>query len=126
MKNRTDHLLLDKIDAADPLAVAKFIRNSGKDIFILKNHGVLICGESLAGAFSDAFFLERAARIQIQALQTGQEIDLIGKDLAKEVSAQFCRNCENAKEEAFLHAFTAKYFQNMEDHFDSLNKKTWE
>ena len=33
-----------------------------------KNHGVLICGESLAGAFSDAFFLEKAARTQVQVL----------------------------------------------------------
>ena len=97
----------------------------------------MICGESLAGAFSDAFFLERAAKTQIEvhlifiskykilffkALQTGEKIEMIAKDLAKEVSAQFCRNCENAKEEAFLHAFTAKYFQKMEDHFDFLQK----
>ena len=35
MKNRTEHHLMDQIDAADPLAAAKFIRDSGKDIFIL-------------------------------------------------------------------------------------------
>ena len=35
MKHRTELNLMDEIDAADPLAAAEFIRDSGKDIFIL-------------------------------------------------------------------------------------------
>ncbi|WP_449414440.1 class II aldolase/adducin family protein [Pandoraea soli] len=38
---------------------------------ILRNHGLLVAGRSVAEAFDHIFFLERACQIQIKALSAG-------------------------------------------------------
>ena len=43
---------------------------------------------------------------------------MIDEELAKNIGKQFCRNCEAAKETAFINAFVQKYFQKMHDNFD--------
>jgi len=41
------------------------------DLMILRNHGLLVCGASIAQAFSNIFRLETACRIQVDALSGG-------------------------------------------------------
>ena len=43
------------------------------DLMILRNHGLMVCGSSIAQAFSNIFRLETACRIQVDALSGGAE-----------------------------------------------------
>lgn len=45
-----------------------------KDVLILRNHGLLTMGRSVAEAFELMFFLERACQIQIDALAGGSAV----------------------------------------------------
>lgn len=50
---------------------------SDRDILFLGNHGVIVIGPSIAEAFDDLYYLERAAKLQVLALSTGRELSLV-------------------------------------------------
>ena len=49
------------------------------DVFFLAHHGVTVCGGSVAEAFDDLYYLERAARQQVLAMSTGRPLKLMPK-----------------------------------------------
>jgi ribulose-5-phosphate 4-epimerase/fuculose-1-phosphate aldolase len=51
-------------------------------IMIMGNHGVLAAGETVAQAFDDLYFLERACQTLVLAYSTGQELNIMPHDLA--------------------------------------------
>ena len=53
-----------------------------KRILFLANHGVIVIGESIARAFSDLYFLERACQVQVRAMATGQPLRVVSDNLA--------------------------------------------
>jgi len=56
----------------DPDERRRLAANLGrKNLLILRNHGLLVCGASIAQAFSNIFRLETACRIQVDALSGG-------------------------------------------------------
>lgn len=59
------------------------------DIIFLANHGVVVGGPSVAHAFDDLYYLERAARQQILAQSTGRPLKTIPDDVVRETSRQF-------------------------------------
>ena len=58
------------------------------DIMFLDNHGVTIAGESVAIAFDDLYYLERACRQQILAQSTGLPLKLIPEPVLTETWCQ--------------------------------------
>ena len=50
------------------------------DILILRNHGLLACGRSIAQAFNAIYWLENACRIQVDMLGCGRPIHQPTKD----------------------------------------------
>jgi len=61
------------------------------DILFMANHGVLVCGDTIANAFDDLYYLERAAMVQVLAQSTGKTLRLIPDAVAAETSAQHAR-----------------------------------
>ena len=59
------------------------------DTMVLANHGVVCSGPSVAQAFDDLYYLERAARQQILAQSTGQALMLIPDDVVELTARQF-------------------------------------
>jgi ribulose-5-phosphate 4-epimerase/fuculose-1-phosphate aldolase len=55
-----------------------------KSVLFLKNHGVLVTGGSVAAAFHDLYFLERACHDQLLARQSGERPALLGDNIAGE------------------------------------------
>jgi len=45
-----------------------------KSVMILRNHGVLVVGETLGQAFERLYFLERVAQLQLLAMSTGRPL----------------------------------------------------
>ena len=69
-------LALDQ-EEGDRLAAAL----KDKRIAILTNHGVIATGPSLAHAFNDLYYLERAAQTQVLAYSTGQPLQRVPQDV---------------------------------------------
>lgn len=58
---------------------------------ILRNHGLLAGGGSVAEAFHQIHFLERACQIQVQALSGGAKLVFPPEEVCRRASAQFER-----------------------------------
>jgi ribulose-5-phosphate 4-epimerase/fuculose-1-phosphate aldolase len=58
------------------------------DVVFLKNHGVVVIGQSIAEAWDDLYYLERAAEVQIKALSTGRPLKPVSPALAAACSRQ--------------------------------------
>ena len=60
------------------------------DILFLANHGVIVCGESVALAYDDLYYLERACMLQVLGRGTGLPPRLIPREIV-ELTAQQMR-----------------------------------
>ena len=60
----------------------------GKDIAFLGNHGVIVAGPSLAWAYDDLYYLERACVHQVIAASTGRPLAPVNAALVATVAAQ--------------------------------------
>ena len=59
---------------------------------ILRNHGLLTCGQSIADAFTFMFLLQRSCEIQLQAQATGQEMIKIPDPILAGIQKQAAEN----------------------------------
>lgn len=70
-----------------------------KDILFLRNHGVIVAGSTVAEAYEDLYYLERAAMVQVLAMQTGRPLLHIDEGLARHTASQIADD----RQQAFLH-----------------------
>ncbi len=59
----------------------------GKPIAFLKNHGVLVTGETVAQAYRRLYRLERVCRNQVLAMSTGKPLAVLADDVIARVQA---------------------------------------
>lgn len=59
-----------------------------RNAMILRNHGLLTCGETVGEAFIMMYYLERACRTQLQVMATGQEVQLPTPAVCEAAAAQ--------------------------------------
>ena len=60
----------------------------GKDVAFLGNHGVIVCGATVAHAYDDLYYLERACLLQVLAQSTGTVLAPVAPAVAARVAAQ--------------------------------------
>jgi ribulose-5-phosphate 4-epimerase/fuculose-1-phosphate aldolase len=60
-----------------------------KDAMILRNHGLLTTGRTVAEAFSNIYYLEQACRLQIAATQGGQKVTIPSDKVSAHTADQF-------------------------------------
>lgn len=58
------------------------------DIIFMKHHGIIVLGNSIAEAWDDLYYLERACHVQYLALSTGREIVPVDREVAKAAAQQ--------------------------------------
>lgn len=68
-----------------------------KRVLFLANHGVVIVGDTLAQAFDDFYYLERACQVQILAMGSGQPLNIMSDEMARSTHDQFARFSINAE-----------------------------
>jgi ribulose-5-phosphate 4-epimerase/fuculose-1-phosphate aldolase len=71
-----------------------------KDILFLRNHGVIVAGPTVAQTYDDLYYLERAAMVQVLAMQTGRPLDNIDAALAEHAANQIA---DGEAQQAVLH-----------------------
>src|SRR5262245_6668806 len=67
-----------------------------KDILFLRNHGVIVAGPTVARAYDDLYYLERAAMVQVLAMQTGRPLQNIDEALAGHTARQIAEDPQQA------------------------------
>jgi len=60
-----------------------------KNTMILRNHGLLTCGRSIAETFRNMYYLELACQTQLDVMATGREINMPSKAVRDHTAAQF-------------------------------------
>lgn len=74
----------------DPSEKENLLAHMGEaEIMILRNHGTLACGKTIAAAFQHAFFLEKACQIQLAALSQSVAPKCVPQPLVDKVVEQF-------------------------------------
>jgi ribulose-5-phosphate 4-epimerase/fuculose-1-phosphate aldolase len=82
-------------DAYDGLALSmdegeRFARAIGdKSVLMLANHGVIVVGKSVASAFDELYYLEKACQVLVLAYSTGKELRLVSDNLAARVAKEW-------------------------------------
>lgn len=64
-------------------------RLADADVMFMANHGVLICAETVAYAFDDLYYLERACTVQVLARSTGKPLRYVSPEIASLTARQF-------------------------------------
>jgi len=76
--------------ALDEDEQARLLEDMGdKSTMILRNHGLLTCGRSIAETFRNMYYLELACRTQLDAMATGREINMPSKAVRDRTAEQF-------------------------------------
>jgi ribulose-5-phosphate 4-epimerase/fuculose-1-phosphate aldolase len=77
------------LDEAEGESIAEGARQDPHaDVFFLAHHGVTVGGPSVAEAFDDLYYLERAARHQVLAQSTGKPLRTMRPDQVDETARQ--------------------------------------
>ncbi len=71
----------------------------GKEILFLRNHGVIVSGATVAQAYDDLYYLERAAMVQVLAMQTGRPLHNVTDEMAAHTNRQMAGEAQ----QSFLH-----------------------
>ena len=58
-----------------------------KPIVFMKNHGILVTGDTIAQAYRRLYKLERVCRTQVLAMGTGRPLEILGDDIIAKVQA---------------------------------------
>ncbi|CAG9275218.1 Class II aldolase [Paraburkholderia unamae] len=76
--------------ATDEAERARLVKDLGNNkAMILRNHGLLAAGRTIADAFVVLYYLERACQIQISALAGGSELNFPPEAVRQHTSDQF-------------------------------------
>jgi ribulose-5-phosphate 4-epimerase/fuculose-1-phosphate aldolase len=76
----------------------RLVRDLGdKKAMILRNHGLLAAGRTVAEAWDQIYYLERACQAQVAALAGGAELVLPPEEVRQRTAAQFNRDPGAAK-----------------------------
>jgi ribulose-5-phosphate 4-epimerase/fuculose-1-phosphate aldolase len=74
------------LDESEGDRIASVMGNA--DILFLKNHGVIVAGPTIAEAWDDLYYLERAAQVQLLAMATQRELLPVPHDIAQRAYEQ--------------------------------------
>jgi ribulose-5-phosphate 4-epimerase/fuculose-1-phosphate aldolase len=75
------------LDPAEGARIAAKL--SGCSALMLASHGVIVTGKTVADAFNDLYYLERAAMLQVLARSTGQPLRKISAAVRETTGTQF-------------------------------------
>ena len=63
--------------------------DGGKTVLFMGNHGVIVVAPTVARAFDELYYLEKAAQLQVLALSTGRALAVVPEPVAALAGAQW-------------------------------------
>lgn len=70
-----------------------------RDVVFLAHHGVIVCGDNVAHAFDDLYYLERSCMVQVLAQGTGGRLKRAPTHLVEHAASQI----ESQRQQSVLH-----------------------
>ena len=67
------------------------------DVLFLANHGVIVTGPTMAVAFDDLYYLERACMVQVLAMGTGRPLRRVSEGIAAKTGQQMAEESAQAE-----------------------------
>lgn len=86
------------LDDSEGARVASLLGDD-KSVLFLGNHGVVVVGSTVAEAFDELYYLEKAAQLQVLAMSTGHPLALI----SHETAVLACKQWQEYPQAAELH-----------------------
>lgn len=102
---------LNSYGLATERSIGDLIRDAleDKDILLMANHGVTVCGPTVSQAFDDLYTLDRACELQLHAMASGRKLRIIDEgDVA-----------------GMAPAARAKGIEEGDQHFRALRRMLW-
>ncbi|MBA6293534.1 class II aldolase/adducin family protein [Colwellia sp. MB3u-70] len=59
---------------------------AGKNALMMGNHGITVTGATIAEAFEDLYYLEKACKTMVLAYSTGQPLNILSDELARQTA----------------------------------------
>jgi len=69
------------------------------DVVFMQHHGIMVCGDNMAYAFDDLYYVERSAMVQVLAQSTGGKL----KQVAEEEVAKVAKQIDGERQQSTLH-----------------------
>ncbi|MEK6347026.1 MAG: aldolase [Burkholderia sp.] len=69
------------LDGAEGDRIARAMGDA--DVLFMKHHGVMVAGPTIAEAWDDLYYLERAAEVQLKAMQSGRPVKAVPHAVAQ-------------------------------------------
>jgi ribulose-5-phosphate 4-epimerase/fuculose-1-phosphate aldolase len=66
------------------------------DVIFLANHGIIVTGPTMAAAFDDLYYLERACMLQVLAMGTGRPLRIVAEAIAAKTGRQMAEESGQA------------------------------
>ncbi len=102
----------DPVDPAIGGAIIESLKN--KDVLMCANHGVLVSRPHLWDAFDDLYFLDRACEVQLKAMYTGRELNIIPEATANDFGRNIIKWSKLEGEKHFI-ALRRMYYRKHPD-----------
>jgi ribulose-5-phosphate 4-epimerase/fuculose-1-phosphate aldolase len=78
-----------------------------KSILFMANHGVVVCGDTVAKAYDRLYYLERACQVQLFAMWTGKTLKHVPQEVVGKTMSQFRAGSVYGNKSAAEHHFAA-------------------
>jgi ribulose-5-phosphate 4-epimerase/fuculose-1-phosphate aldolase len=73
-----------------------------RNVMILRNHGLLVCGRSIGDAFAEHYMLQRACEVQVAAQAAGTVLIQPRRDIAQHAATQYDRTARQGDQNRLL------------------------
>lgn len=73
-----------------------------RNVMILRNHGLLVCGPTIGDAFAEHYMLQRACEVQVAAQASGAALVMPAGDIAARASEQYERTARKGGQNTLL------------------------
>eukprot|EP00884_Botryococcus_braunii_P019577 jgi/Botrbrau1/6302/Bobra.0339s0013.1 len=74
------------LDNSEGLRLAEVLGH--KSVLLHKNHGVMVCGKTVAQAFDSIYYLEKASEIIVKAMSCGRPLNIIPTPVCEDFKAK--------------------------------------
>lgn len=78
-----------------------------RSVLFMGNHGVTVCGETVAEAYDKLYYLERACQVQLYAMWTGRKMREVPAAVVAQTLGQYANSPVQGGKPAYQHHFDA-------------------
>lgn len=105
------------LDADECIRLAQSLGSS--NAMILRNHGLLSCGASVADAFAELYHLQRACEVQVAVLSSGARVSTIANDICQRVARQYDETARQGDQNRLLFDAMVRWMTELDPSFQA-------